>query len=210
MMVIVRTSSELYAGKNSSTVWESIRLPHFRTKFQRVLITSLYVTFFSACFLVGSIWLVAVYTVITRKLDGNILEYIATALYRAGSVGLLSKWLEISAVMNMSMVISILEETYGSEALVLSAHLSSKGSDRTNLLLSAVFFVLVTSSRLICIGDRCDGRSVPAVFQFGFLHLVNVMRWVSFTVSFYRSEEYVKISADGELGKDCVLSEPGN
>lgn len=199
LMVIVQTSSELYASRNSSTVWESIRVPRFPTKLRRLLVTALYATFFSACFLVGSIWLIAVYTLIVKKSSvNNFFGYIATALYRAGCVGLPWKWLEISAVMNMSMVVSILEEAYGAEALALSVHLSSRRKGRTNIPLNAMFFVLDTSSRLVCFGARHRDRPVPGVIRFGFLHFVNVMRWVSFTVSFCRSEDRVKISADDE------------
>ncbi|KAK4763089.1 hypothetical protein SAY86_008857 [Trapa natans] len=210
VMVIVHASSELYAGKSSLTFRDSIRLPHLLRKLRRLFITSLYVTFFSVCFMVGSIWLVTVYSVIVRRLSSNTFAYIAiTAIYRAGSVGLLSKWLEISAVLTVSMVISILQETYGSEALVLAAHLSrGKGSDRANLLLNAMFFALITGSRLFCIGGWCDDRSGPTMFLLVFHHLVNLLRWVSFTVSFRMSEDRAEVSAaDVETGRAGTLSE---
>ncbi|KAK4779658.1 hypothetical protein SAY87_015764 [Trapa incisa] len=210
VMVIVHASSELYAGKSPSTFRDLFRLPHLPAKLRRLFITSLYVTFFSVCFVVGSIWLVAVYSLMVRRLSSNTLAYIVTTtIYRAGSVGLLSKWLEISSVLTMSMVISVLQETYGSEALVLSAHLnrSSKGSDRVNFLLNALFFVLITGSRLFCIG-RCDSRSGPAILLWVFLRLVNLMRWACFAVSFHMSEGCAEVpAADVEMSRDGKLSE---
>ncbi|OWM89633.1 hypothetical protein CDL15_Pgr024381 [Punica granatum] len=55
------------------------RLSDFRAKF-RAPISMLYVTFFSVCFLVRSIWIVIVYSLILRKVSGNNFEYVVTFL----------------------------------------------------------------------------------------------------------------------------------
>jgi hypothetical protein len=92
-------------------------------------------------------------------------------------VALLTKYLEWSAVWNMSIVISVLEGTYGIEALLHSAYFS-RGSERRGLLLMLVFFVWGQGLRLASLYFGCYEGGMGIVAQVGLLWLGNVLKWV--------------------------------
>ncbi|KAA8529554.1 hypothetical protein F0562_033647 [Nyssa sinensis] len=114
-------------------------------------------------------------------------QALLTVLHGAAFVALLIKYLDWSAGWNMGIVISILEEVCGIEALELSGYYST-GSTRRGQLLMLVFFVWGLGLRLPCFYAAMGGRVSGIAVTFVLISLVclgNVMKWVACMVYFY-------------------------
>ncbi|XVF84935.1 hypothetical protein PTKIN_Ptkin17bG0079000 [Pterospermum kingtungense] len=197
ILLTVEAASKIYANWKSLTLKEMIREPIQETRLTGAFITSVYVLVLSTCTLLGLIWLVTNYYVVLR----NFVFDVFFALYGSAFVVLLTKYLEWTAMWNMSMVISILEGVYGHEALALSAYFI-RGSERRGLLLMLVFFVWGNGLRLPCLYGRCFEGGYGIVAQVGLLCVCHVIKWIACMVCFYDFKERVlEKKVDEERGE---------
>ncbi|KAL5762031.1 hypothetical protein ACOSP7_018295 [Xanthoceras sorbifolium] len=181
MLVTVDLALKICIEDRSMTLKEMIHKPISKARFRGALVTSFYVLFLSTCTVLGLIWLVTYYYVIFR----NFSFYVFFAvLYAVSFVALLTKYLEWSALWNMSVVISILEEIYGVEALALSAYFN-KGSEKRGQLLMLVFFVWGHGLRLPCLFLGCHESGNLIIVQILLSGLGNVIKWVACMIYFY-------------------------
>ncbi|XP_059448227.1 uncharacterized protein LOC132179507 [Corylus avellana] len=182
IIATVDLASKIHAEERVITLKEMIDRPIYGAKARGTFVTSLCVLFLSTCTLSGLIWLVTTYYAVWRQ---SIFAVFFLVFYGPIFVALLTKYLEWSAVWNMSIIISVLEEgTYGIEALLHSAYFS-RGSKRRGLLLMLVFFVWGQGLRLASLYFGCyeEGRGI--VVQVGLLWLGNVLKWVVCIPYFY-------------------------
>ncbi|KAB2624699.1 hypothetical protein D8674_016359 [Pyrus ussuriensis x Pyrus communis] len=159
--------------------------PTIRAGLRGTVVTSIWVLFFSTCTLLGSTWLASIYYVILRNLGGKYNMYFGV-FYRAACMALLAKYLEWSTIWNMAIVISVLEDKHGANALMLSASLirSSERRQHQGLVISLVFSVFGLGLRASCLFFACCGRRNGVVAHAGVFCIVNVMKWVVFVVYF--------------------------
>jgi hypothetical protein len=181
IIVIVDLALKIYAEERVITLKEMIDRPIYVAKVKGTFVTSLCVLFLSTCTISGLIWLVTTYDTVFRQ---SIFAVFFLVFYVLLFVALLTKYLEWSAVWNMSIIISVLEGTYGIEALLHSAYFS-RGSERRGLLLMLVFFVWEQGLRLASLYFGCHEEGRGIVVQVGLLWLGNVLKWVVCVPYFY-------------------------
>ncbi|XP_059656044.1 uncharacterized protein LOC132303032 [Cornus florida] len=177
-ILTVDLASKMHKGVTKVTIREMVHKSTKATRFRGPSITSMYVLFLSTCTLLGLTWLVINYYFISRNIFYG-------CFFVAAFIALLTKYLEWSAVWNMSIVISVVEGLYGTEALALSDHFSRR-SRRDGLLFMLVFFVWGFGLRLPCLYVGCYkevGGGVVA--QVGLFCVGNVMKWVVCMVYFF-------------------------
>ena len=199
MIVTVDLASRIYAEETPMTLKEMIHKPIYGARLRGTFVTSFYVLFLSTCTLLGLTWLVTNYYVIFAN---SVVDVLFAVSYGAAFVALLTKFLEWSAMWNMSIVISTLEGLYGVEAFALSAYFS-KGIGRCGLLLMLVFFVWGLSLRLLCLYFGCYEGGGGIVAQICLFCLGNALKWVVCTVYFYDCKKRIlEKKVDGEVGRD--------
>ncbi|XP_041015062.1 uncharacterized protein LOC121257873 isoform X3 [Juglans microcarpa x Juglans regia] len=133
-------------------------------------------------------------------------EMLYKPIYGARIRALLLKYLEWSAVWNVSIVISVLEGTFGVRAMALSARFN-RGNERRGLLLMAVFFVWGLDLRLPCLYFRCyEGEIMGIVAQVGLFCLGNVLKWVACMLYFYDcKKQTLEKKVDVEAGREIKV-----
>ncbi|KAG2702119.1 hypothetical protein I3760_06G075500 [Carya illinoinensis] len=135
-------------------------------------------------------------------------EMLYKQIYGARIRALLLKYLEWSAVWNVSIVISVLEGTFGLRAMALSFRYN-RGSERRGLLLMAVFFVWGLGLRLPCLYFGCyEGEIMGIVAQAGLYCLGNVLKWVVCVLYFYDcKKQTLEKKVDVEAGREIKVVE---
>ena len=214
VIVIVDLASKIYVEERPLTLKEMkemINKLYYGARVRGTFITSIYILFVSTCILLGLIWLItnsfrlglmwlfADYHFIIKD---SAIDVFFAVFYGIAFVVLLTKYLEWSAMWNMSIVISVLEGIYGGEAFALSADFS-KGSEGRGLLLMLVFFVWGLGLRLPCLYFGCyeGGRGIVA--QISLFCLGNVLKWVVCMVYFYDCKKWIlEKKVDEEVGRD--------
>ncbi|KAL0004164.1 hypothetical protein SO802_011725 [Lithocarpus litseifolius] len=214
VIVIVDLASKIHVEERPLTLKEMKEMIHklyYGERLRGTFITSIYILFVSTCILIGLIWLntnsfqlglmwlFADYRFIIRD---SAIDVFFAVFYGIAFVALLTKYLEWSAMWNMSVVISVLEGIYGGEAFALSAYFS-KGSEGRGLLLMLVFFVWGLGLRLPCLYFGCyeGGRGIVA--QISSFCLGNVLKWVVCMVYFYDCKKRIlEKKVDEEVGRD--------
>ncbi|XP_022734968.1 uncharacterized protein LOC111288358 [Durio zibethinus] len=181
VLVTVDLASKIYAKEKSLTFKEMIQKPIQKTRLTGTFITSLYVLLLSTCTLLGLIWLVTNYYV---DLGNFVFDVFFDIFYGAAFIVLLIKYLEWTAMWNMSIVISIMEGLYGHEALAFSAYFI-RGSERRGLLLMLVFFVWGNGLRLPCLYAICFEGGNGIIAQISLFCVCNVIKWIACMVYFY-------------------------
>jgi hypothetical protein len=200
IIVTVDLASKIHVEERvTTTLKEMMHRPIYGARMRGTFITSLYVLFFSTCTLSGLIFLVTSYFVVWR---GSMFLGFFLVFYGPIFVALLAKYLEWSGVWNMSIVISVLEGTYGAEALLHSAYFS-RGSERRGQLLVLVFFVWGQGLRLSSLYfGWYEGGSWGIAAQVGLWCLGNVLKWVVFILYFYDCKKRtLEKKVDVELGR---------
>jgi Na+-driven multidrug efflux pump len=130
------------------------------------------------------------------------IEEFLAVFYGVAFVALLTKYLEWSAMWNMSIVISVLEGISGYEAFALSAYFS-KGSERRGLILMIVFFVWGLGLRLPCLYFGCYEGWLGISVQIRLFCLRNVLKSVVCMVYFYDCKKRIlEKKVDEEVGRD--------
>ncbi|PQM40959.1 uncharacterized protein Pyn_14290 [Prunus yedoensis var. nudiflora] len=121
-------------------------------------------------------------------------------------MALLAKYLEWRSIWNMAIVVSILEDANGANALILSAHLS-RGNERQGLLITLVFSVWGLALRWSGLYFECYERGNGIFAQVGLFCMVNALKWVVYIVYFYNCKKRIlKKEVDMEVGKVVMRS----
>ncbi|KAK6242045.1 hypothetical protein QQP08_006773 [Theobroma cacao] len=138
-------------------------------------------------------------------------DVLLTIVRGVGFTFLLVKLLEWSAGWNMALVISILEEKYGIEALEWAAYMNRDCSQR-GLILMLVFFAWGLTIRLSCIFYGCSDELATGSVLFTSIYtclicLGNAMKWVICVVYFFDCKKGIseKKVDDEEVGRDVKL-----
>ncbi|XP_057494174.1 uncharacterized protein LOC130779522 [Actinidia eriantha] len=103
-------------------------------------------------------------------------------------IGLLTKYLEWSALWNMSIVLSVLEEVCGIEAYSISDYFSRE-SNGNGLLLMLVFFLWGFVLRSLCLYFGCYKRVAGLIVPVCLLWIGNLIKWVTCLIYFYDCKE---------------------
>ena len=167
------------------------------TRLKGPLITSIYVLLLSSLISFGLVSL-SPYLFAAKALVSVFFMVPFLAIF----IALLIKYIEWSAVWNMGIVISILEEKQGDVAIVVSSYLS-RGSRLCGFVLMLIISVWSIVLRLACLyaGWETRGSGVMrTTVQTGLVCLVNVLKWVIFVVYFYncKKQSFEKKSATEE------------
>ncbi|PIA62106.1 hypothetical protein AQUCO_00200243v1, partial [Aquilegia coerulea] len=130
-------------------------------------------------------------------------QKIVGIIYGVVSIILTVKWIEWSAVWNMSIVFSVLGERHGLDALGASEYFS-EGNRKHGFQLMLLFFVWRIVLRLSCLFVGGHERWVGLVATAFLSCLGNVMKWVVCTVYFYDCkrrilEKKVDVEQGGEV-----------
>ncbi|XP_023918356.2 uncharacterized protein LOC112029905 [Quercus suber] len=214
VIVIVDLASKIYVEERPLTLKEMkemINKLYYGARVRGTFITSIYILFVSTCILLGLIWLITnsfrlgltwLFADYRFIVTDSAIDVFFAVLYGIAFVALLTKYLEWSAMWNMSIVISVLEGIYGGEAFALSAYFS-KGSEGRGLLLMLVFFVWGLGLRLPCLYFGCyeGGRGIVA--QISLFCLGNVLKLVVCMIYFYDCKKRIlEKKVDEEVGRD--------
>lgn len=201
VIVTVDLASKIGQEERTMTLKEMIQKPIYGARMGGIFVTYFQVLILSTCMLLGLIWLVTNYSVWGRS---PMFSLFSAAFYGAAFVALLTKYLEWSAAWNMSIVISVLEGTYGFQALAL-AGLFNKDSERRGLLLMLVFFVWGLGLRSICLCVGCNERGMDLVViaQVSLFCLGHLLKWVACVVYFHDCKKYaLEKKFDVEVGRE--------
>lgn len=177
---IVDSASLIYEGKNTMNLKHMFQRLTKETRFKGPLITSVTVLLL-ASLIVSGLFSMATYVYIAGTVG------FFMALFGVHFLALLAKFIEWSAIWNMGIVISVLEEKQGDVALLISSYLS-RGNRKHGFLFVLVFFVWTIVLRLSCFYLRWLVGGSGVVVLAAYASLVcygNVMKWVVFVVYFY-------------------------
>ncbi|GLT50287.1 hypothetical protein SLA2020_237820 [Shorea laevis] len=189
-----------------------------KTRVKGPFITSVCVLFFSTCFLIGFAAIVTLFCVLLKwnldflkwNRDCDPIWWITSIFQGVGLMASLIKYLDWRACWNMALVISVVEETYGAEALRLSAYYS-RGSGQRGIFLSLVFFVWELFFRVSCLLGRCHERQGVCMWSLVSSSLIcvgNVIKWVVFVVYFFDCKKRVlEKKIDEEVGGETKFVE---
>ncbi|KAG7979508.1 hypothetical protein I3843_05G135400 [Carya illinoinensis] len=199
MIVTVDLACKIYAEERPMTLKEMIKNPIHGARMRGTFITYFYVLLLSTCALLGLTWLVTNYYVTWRN---TFFYMFFVVFYGAAFAALLTKFLEWSAVWNMSIIISVLEGTYGAEALALSAYFS-KDFERRGMFLMLVFFVWEQGLRLPCLYFGCYEGGIEILVQVSLFCLGNMLKWVVCVIYFYDCKKRtLEKKFDEEVGRE--------
>ncbi|RVX15600.1 hypothetical protein CK203_009322 [Vitis vinifera] len=126
-------------------------------------------------------------------------------------LALLIKSVEWSAIWNMSIVISVLEEKHGDVALVLSSY-HSRGSRQFGSLFMLVFFVWSFALRGSCLymGWSGGGNGIRITSAYvGLVCLGNTMKWLVFVVYLHNCKNQRLERVDPEVGRAAEAVKEG-
>ncbi|GLU03074.1 hypothetical protein SLE2022_202920 [Rubroshorea leprosula] len=182
-----------------------------KTRVKGPFITSVCVLFFSTCFLIGFAAIVILFCVLLKwNLYYDPIMCITTIFQGVALMASLIKYLDWRSCWNMALVISVVEETYGAEALRLSAYYSRRSSDE-GIFLSLVFFVWELVFRVSCLLGRCHERQgvrMWCLVSSSMICVGNVMKWVVFVVYFFDCKRRVlEKKIDEEVGGESKFVE---
>lgn len=194
-IVTIDLTSNIYTRDNSMDLKERLTKFIDIARFRGNFMTSSYVLFLSTGFLIGSLWLVANYYIVFKDFIHNMF---VAALCRVVVVGLVVKYLEWSAVWNMSVVISVLEKKCGADALIFSGCLNS-GNERKGFVLMLVFFLWVSGLRLTFF-YRGSGIGWGIMAEAALLCLGNVVKWVAVTIYFHNCRDQILGMINQKIG----------
>ncbi|XP_021809779.1 uncharacterized protein LOC110753230 [Prunus avium] len=181
VFVVVDLASKIYTEEGPlMTLKEMLHIPLDKTRLKGTFITSLYVLVFSTCALLGLIWLATTFFVVFKDVMYDLFFVVWCG---PSFAALLTIYLAWSAVWNGSLVISVLEGTYGIKAFALAIYFSS-GSEWRGILLMLMFFAWEIS--LFCFG--------------------NVVKWVACTIYFCDCKNRAlekRLMMKGTTGESC-------
>ncbi|CAJ1938143.1 unnamed protein product [Sphenostylis stenocarpa] len=203
-VITMDSASKLKSEENYTSLKDMFKSSIDMSIMKGTFITSLYMLFWSTCFLIAFPWIVSNCYMLFRDFGYYILFSVICFL---AFTKLLMVYLEWSAIWNMSFVISVLEGIYGIGALRVS-YFFSRGNQKRGLLLMFVFFALGLCLRLSCVSLECYKRGYGIFVQIGLLTVVNTLKWVSCMIYFYDCKERkMEKKVDEESGKKILQND---
>ena len=208
VIVTVNLASKLHEGESSMALKEITYEIFNEARLKDPLITYVYVLFLSTCGLLGLLWLMINYYIISGSFwdyehlfekQRFLSDVLFTVIFGAAFIAVLIKYLDWCVVWNTSIVFSILEESYGAEALMISFYFS-RGSKQCGRLLMLVFFIWGVGLRLTCLLTGCSERRSGIIAQVLLLCIVNVLKWVVCTVYFQNCKKRTLEKIDEQAG----------
>ncbi|GLT36529.1 hypothetical protein SLA2020_109020 [Shorea laevis] len=189
----INVASDIYTEERKMSLKEIVQKPIHKAKLRAAFITSVYAHALSTSTLLGLMWLVTAYYAIFWN---SVVSVFFAVFHGAAFVALLMKYMEWSAAWKMSVVISIVEEKYGMDALVISDYFL-RGSEQRGLFLMLFFSGLDFVIRMV--GLYWCG----IILQVFLLCLCNTMKWMASMVYFYDCKSRIlEKKVDEEMGKE--------
>ncbi|XVF02432.1 hypothetical protein REPUB_Repub04eG0175000 [Reevesia pubescens] len=207
IIIIVPRASMIYAAEKPVSFKDMMIR---KTRLKGPFITSIYVNLLSTTIVLGLAGFVINCYVMVKSIENHTyIFFLLTIVRGVGFTALLVKFLEWSAGWNMALVISILEEKYGIEALKFSAYINRKCSQR-GLLLMLVFFLWGLIIRLLSIFYGCNDELGSVFFTSVYCFLIclgNLMKWVICVVYLFDCKKGILENNvdDEEVGIDVKL-----
>ncbi|XP_021293238.1 uncharacterized protein LOC110423350 [Herrania umbratica] len=209
VIVIVPLASMIYTAEKPVSFRDMMVR---KTRLKGPFITSIYVHLLSTTILIGLAGFLTNCCLMVRSFDYHAyFDILLTIVRGVGCTALLVKLLEWSAGWNMALVISILEEKYGIEALEWAAYINRDCRQR-GLILMLVFFAWGLTVRLSCIFYEYSDELATGSVLFTSIYtclicLGNVMKWVICVVYFFDCKKGIseKKVDDEEVGRDVKL-----
>ncbi|OMP10143.1 hypothetical protein COLO4_04783 [Corchorus olitorius] len=190
----VDVASIIYAGEKPISLKNMLCRPVKETRFKGPLITSICSLSLASLIFLGLL-----------SFATNI--YITSAdvffmlLFGVLFIALLAKNIEWSAIWNMAIVISILEEKQGDVALIISSFLTRRNR-AGGFFLMLGFYGWRFALRFLYLWDNGGNRIVITVVHIGLVCFANLLMWVAITIYFYDCKKQSSYSnADVEHGK---------
>lgn len=181
MITMVDIASMIYKGDQKSMNLKNMLSRCIKeTRLKGPLITSIYALLLDSLVSVGLVSMVMYICL------GSISSFFSM-VFSVVFLGLLSKYIEWSAVWNMGILISILEDKHGDVALIISAY-RTRGSRQQGFLLMLVFFAwrLALRSAFIYGGWDGGGRGVAVtIVHASLVCSAKMWLWLVFIVYFY-------------------------
>ncbi|XP_021752800.1 uncharacterized protein LOC110718271 [Chenopodium quinoa] len=143
-----------------------------RERLKGAFVTCLYALFLSTCLSLGFILLVLSY----YSFGSNCYYLNFTLVYVPVFNGLLPKYLALNAVWNTSVVVSVLKEIHGIDALNLSFYLC-KGNEKLGGKLMLVFLVWGFGLRISCM--FFDDGKIGVIGRTSLLWLAILIKWIA-------------------------------
>ncbi|KAI6686538.1 hypothetical protein NL676_032451 [Syzygium grande] len=220
LVLTVDSAADLIGAEEKPASLKTVALKALKkARFRGPFITSLYVHLFSICTFVGLMWVVANYQILLRAgfssfymssfsfPRGYLKEVLLGLVHGVAFMALLMKYMDWSAEWNMGLVVSILEDSYGSEAMEVSAYLS-KGNNKKGAFLMLVFFLWGLCLRLPCLYGKCSETNGGVLVISVVMCLVcvgNVLKWVTSLLYFKECKKRVmEKKFDEEEGESVV------
>ncbi|KAJ6361274.1 hypothetical protein OIU78_001838 [Salix suchowensis] len=201
MITMVDIASMIYKGDQKSMNLKNMLSRCIKeTRLKGPLITSIYALLLDSLVSVGLVSMVMYICL------GSISSFFSM-VFSVVFLGLLSKYIEWSAVWNMGILISILEDKHGDVALIISAY-RTRGSRQQGFLLMLVFFAwrLALRSAFIYVGWDGGGRGVAVtIVHASLVCSAKMWLWLVFIVYFYDCQKKSlrrKNDVDGGPGGD--------
>lgn len=197
VLVIVDLAAKIYRQGKSLGFSDLFDIKLDGARLRGVLVTYVYVVFFSTCTLLGFIVLLVTYTDVLRyfpfrhsnffyvsafrSLDFDVFFHL---VYGTNLLLFLGFHLGWSAIWNLGLVMSVLKAgIYGAKALGSSAFLSLRNV-QNGMILMLVFSIWGVWLRLPCLVFGCHKKWVWIVAQSSLICLGNALKWVSVVVYF--------------------------
>lgn len=203
-VAIVDSASVIHKGETPMNLMDMLCRPMKEIRFKGPLITSIY-TFILASFVFLGLISLATHVFIFSN------EVYFFILFAVLFIALLIKSVEWSAIWNMSIVISVLEEKHGDVALVLSSY-HSRGSRQFGSLFMLVFFVWSFALRGSCLymGWSGGGNGIRITSAYvGLVCLGNTMKWLVFVVYLHNCKNQRPERVDPEVGRAAEAVKEG-
>lgn len=213
-VITVNLASNLYTREGSElSLGEMISRPADAKRLNCSSLVSLYSTY------------LAVYVLRAAPAIWFLIGFESVIIYMLAMIVILQKYLEFFASWSTSVVVSLLEDVYGIDAVRLSFFFMN-GSTRCGTYLMAVFFVLGTGLRiplLLCFDGPRNGvimlsktgldenAKLRGIARAGLLCWSNVIMWVVFVIYYHQCKKWVlEKKNDAVSQKNNVVPEKSN
>ncbi|CAO2829236.1 unnamed protein product [Amaranthus hypochondriacus] len=205
----IKVAEKLHVGETKLTIKDIVSQKH---SLKGPFITYLYVYFQSLVTFLGLLGVIGNYKISSFISYYSYFEYVeiglnilSIAFHSMIFFCLFYKYLEWSAIWNLGMVISVIEEQNGIAVLGISDYYGNK-CKKTGFELMLVFFLTGNVLRVFCLyGGLCNGSFagvlITCVNIMMFL-LANLVKWIAFLLYYYHCKQQVmeKKVDDQELG----------
>ncbi|KAJ9709004.1 hypothetical protein PVL29_000818 [Vitis rotundifolia] len=194
MIVTVNLASKLHEGEKPMALKEEAYEIFHKARLKEPFITYVYVLLLSICGLLGLLWLVINYYIISVRFwyedllekEGFLYHVFFTVFFGAAFIAVLINVFNFGGEL-------------WAEALMISSYFS-RGSKECGRLLMLVFFVWGVSLRLTCLHAGCSKRGSGIIAQVLLFCIGNVWKWVVCTVYFQNCKKRTLEKIDGEVG----------